>query len=365
MKAVVARLRMSLGDIQGQPGVHTKVWERFQIVVLAKALHVEARRPNRNVRCGSHSALRAKTADRLDIFAIETDIHSESCSALQLECSPRLRCHLDSERIAPYSSVKHMVSFDESPRVLSGPEGSALTASVAASLAASKLRLCTALDDMLRMAVELARESLGLERVAFYLRDPDLREPRAERVVLRGTWGTGARGETTDERHLSHELSVSDGAALQKLRATGSCSLYRPRARWYAADPEGAVLLGEGWVMVTPLVHEGDLVGVMYNDAALTGSPLNPSQQAAAALLATFVTIEYGARVGPVRWQPLRSMEAPSAFVRKIREAVDRDLSIRGNELAQAFGVSAGYLARAFKREMDGDGTLTRMLRGR
>jgi hypothetical protein len=54
-------------------------------------------------------------------------------------------------------------------------------------------------DQMLRRAVELARERIGLERVGLWLRDP-----RAKHLLLRGTWGTGLAGETTDEHDLAH-----------------------------------------------------------------------------------------------------------------------------------------------------------------
>src|SRR5689334_1113487 len=55
-------------------------------------------------------------------------------------------------------------------------------------------------DEMLRRAVELARDRLGLERVGLYLRDP-----KEKRQIFRGTWGTGGDGQTTDERGLHYE----------------------------------------------------------------------------------------------------------------------------------------------------------------
>ena len=55
--------------------------------------------------------------------------------------------------------------------------------------AADELASFVDTDQMLRRAVEVARERIGLERVGLFLRDP-----RAERTLLRGTWGTGANG---------------------------------------------------------------------------------------------------------------------------------------------------------------------------
>ena len=231
-------------------------------------------------------------------------------------------------------------------RAFSVTEGSSLGAALAASLVGADLSGCTDIDELFKAATELARDRIGLEHVAFYLR-----EPWAERLVLRGTWGTGAHGETTDEHGLVHELSSADGLVLHSLRSTGAFALYRPRAPWFALEADRPVVLGKGWVMVTPLLNGQDLVGVMYNDAALTGAAVDPSKQVAAAVFAQLVTNCYASRCGSIQWQPLRASERTSALVRRIQEAMDQNLAFRGNELAADFGVSPGHLARTFKRE--------------
>jgi AraC-like DNA-binding protein len=233
------------------------------------------------------------------------------------------------------------------PRRLTATEGPSLSAALATSLAASVLLKCEDLDQVLKAAIELARDAIGLERVALYVR-----EPRAGRILLRGSWGTGPHGETTDEHQLSHELSLHDGLLLRNLRRAGACALYRPRATWIALEGSRPVVLGKGWVMVTPLINGKDLIGVIYNDAALSGSAVDASKQGAIAVLAKFVSMECGARCGSGRWEPLRAPEGPSSLVQRVKEAVDQNLTARGNELAVEFGVSPSYLARAFKREM-------------
>jgi AraC-like DNA-binding protein len=232
-------------------------------------------------------------------------------------------------------------------RALSMTESSSLAAALATSLVASELLKCPDIDQVLRSATELARDSIGLERVAFYLR-----EPCAGRLVLRGSWGTGAQGETTDEHGLEHELSLKDGLALQNLRAAGACALYRPKAPWLSVEGGRPVILGEGWVMVTPLISGNDLIGVIYNDTALSHGAVDASKQAALAVLANFVSMEYASRCSSVRWESLRSLGGPSMLVQRVRNAVDQNLATRGNELAAEFGVSPGHLARVFKREM-------------
>jgi AraC-like DNA-binding protein len=268
--------------------------------------------------------------------------------------------------------------------------GSLLAEVVAISTASSALPSCADADEMLRVAAGLARDVIGLERVAFYMRDPS-----AERLILRGTWGTGSDGATHGEHGSFHELSVRDGLALQNLRESGLPGLCRPRSSWFSPDAVQQAS-GGGWVMATPLFAASHLVGVMYNainanagnagsgnassgnctsgdgtsgdgtsgdggaageNAAELDDPSNapsgdPGKQAAAAVLCGMVAIDYIARRGPVRFQPLGAATLPSQLVQRIRDAIDENPARRGKDLAVEFGVSPGHLARAFKREM-------------
>jgi AraC-like DNA-binding protein len=247
---------------------------------------------------------------------------------------------------------------------LSVAGGSLLAEVVAVSTASSALPACADADEMLRVAVELARDVIGLRRVGLFMRDPS-----AERLMFRGTWGTGENGETKGEHESFHELSLQDGLALQNLRESGFPSLCRSRASWFAPvggagteaagveDVEGVDRAGAegdaegGWVMITPLFAAGHLVGVMYNQAAGPQGG-EPGKQAAGAVLCGMVAIDYVARRGPVRFQPLGVAAAPSLLVQRIRDAIDENPARRGKDLAVEFGVSPGHLARAFKREM-------------
>src|SRR5688572_17340548 len=71
--------------------------------------------------------------------------------------------------------------------------------------AADDVAACREVNGMLRLAIEVARSRLGLERAGLYMRDRG-----CPRIILRGTFGTGARGETTDERKLYHEVEPHD-----------------------------------------------------------------------------------------------------------------------------------------------------------
>jgi AraC-like DNA-binding protein len=224
--------------------------------------------------------------------------------------------------------------------------GSLLAEVVAISTASSTLPSCADADEMLRVAAGLARDVIGLERVAFYMRDPS-----AERLIFRGTWGTGEDGVTRSEHGSFHELTVRDGLALQNLRGCGLPALCRSRSSWGTPDSAPAGADEDGLLMITPLFAAGHLVGVMYNDAARSQGG-EPGKQAAAAVLCGMVAIDYVARRGPVRFQPFGVASMPSQLVQRIRDAIDENPARRGKDLAVEFGVSPGHLARAFKREM-------------
>jgi AraC-like DNA-binding protein len=213
--------------------------------------------------------------------------------------------------------------------------------------AAHELSACQDTTSMLRLATEAARERLGLERVGLYIRDRS-----TDRIILRGTWGTGAHGETTDERASFHEIGSHDYEALLDARRVGGLGMYQAHAPLVANDAGQTRVVGNGWIMATPLVAARDLVGVMYNDSAFTHEPVDEGKQALTAVFCTVLAVILVARRGTIEWQPLPRQSGRSPLVRRILRALDDELPITGERLARELNVSAGYLARSFKREM-------------
>jgi AraC-like DNA-binding protein len=208
-------------------------------------------------------------------------------------------------------------SLDPAPRPSATEPSPEWRGVVSVLAAADQLASISDYDGMLKRAVELARESIGLERVGLYVRD------RAAGRVMRGTWGTSAKGETTDERTLYFECSEPDYEALRQIQIGGALWMRYENAPHIAQEPGRSVVLGHGWIALTPLVSGGELVGVMYNDTAISHGPLDEGKQVRAAVFASLLA-------------SLIIGRQTSGLVR----------------LARELGISPGHLARSFKTEM-------------
>jgi PAS domain S-box-containing protein len=133
--------------------------------------------------------------------------------------------------------------------------------------AADELLACANLDELYRRAVELGRERLGLERCGLFLYD------EAQGQLL-GTYGTDERGQTTDERGARLEAPEHDELLAPPERLWQV--KHEARAHWRGQEH---VTSAEGWIACTLLRGRGRITGVLYNDALLSGAPLNESQQ--------------------------------------------------------------------------------------
>jgi AraC-like DNA-binding protein len=213
--------------------------------------------------------------------------------------------------------------------------------------AADDVAACSAPDDMLRCAVELARERIGLERVGLYLHDPAGRS-----IVMRGTWGTGRRRETTDERGLAYECSPADYETLGQLQSHGGLWLYLGSAPLIDVHPDRNVVIGQGWLAITPLVWAREVVGVMYNDAAISHTPVSENQQAAAAVFCRLLAALVKARQNARAWSRPQLPLPQSPIVRRVLDAFRADPQKSGERIARELGISPGYLARTFKQAM-------------
>lgn len=135
---------------------------------------------------------------------------------------------------------------------------------------ADDLIACPSEDALYLRAVELARERLGLERCGILVLEGD---------HLRGTYGTGLRGETTDEH--THVFPIDDKWR-ERLRPRAPTEkrwmlVLEPLRVWRVDHIEEQP---PGWVAVTPIQSSAqDVIGAFCNDTAISRSPPDTNVQ--------------------------------------------------------------------------------------
>lgn len=253
--------------------------------------------------------------------------------------------------VALEASSIRVLSWSPSPGVCAEPPPPSRTTEskgVVSVLAAIDELANLPLEDMLRRAVELARECIGLERVGLYLRDPS-----GGGRIMRGTWGTDSQGRLTDERALYYECGGIDYQALRQVQSGGARWLLYENAPHIAHEDGQCKVIGYGWLAVTPLVVAGELIGILYNDAGITHSPVDEGKQVRAAvfcsLLANLILLKRG---GAGRQGPMARDAERSPLVEQVLRALHRDPLVSGQELANQLQVSPGHVARSFKSEI-------------
>ncbi len=155
--------------------------------------------------------------------------------------------------------------------------------------AADELVSCPDVDTMYRRAVELAREKLGVERCGLYLLD-------ATKEGLQGTYGTDFQGQTSDENSICHLLGGWWKICFDPQNQTTQ--------RWFVTKDEpysdyaqGNHILGaRGWIAATPLWASSRILGVLFNDTAIFGAPLDEIQQELLAVYGSFLATLIAAR---------------------------------------------------------------------
>src|SRR5277367_2934342 len=124
------------------------------------------------------------------------------------------------------------------PAMMSAPahEDLASLLSAFAELAAIEDR-----DAIVRRAVELARERVGLERAGVFLLD----EPRN---TMLGTWGTDLRGAIVDEHHVMYEMGGTDREVFRRAAEEGAHFTVFDDCPIVAQQEDETVVVGRGWV---------------------------------------------------------------------------------------------------------------------
>ncbi len=220
--------------------------------------------------------------------------------------------------------------------------------------AADELMTYRDLDVLLRRSVELSRDRIGLERAALFLYDETGEH-------LCGTFGTGLAGETVDERHLSFTAGFHQKeATAQAIAGVARWLVFYDAPLIVHVDGEPRVA-GRGWNVITPILGRRGVVGLLTNDSARTGSPVDEATQMQAAIFCRLL----GGLIEDVRqgseglpWKSLLTRlprvgdDDKNSLVISVVHALHQDPALSGRELAKRFAVSPSKLTHAFKEEM-------------
>ncbi len=206
-----------------------------------------------------------------------------------------------------------------------------------------------AIDDperVLQRAVALARERIGLERVGLFMLD------RARNLML-GTWGTDLHGEIVDEHNIMYEVCPTDREAFKRAEEEGAHFTVFENCPIVEHRPGETLVGGRGWVACTPIRSARTSLGMMFNDTAISGAPVDEAKQAHAAILCSLL----GTILDPVRGamgrSPAPASESPGhRLVTAAVAMLAKDPGMGGKQIAGKLDISLSRLARVFKAEM-------------
>jgi AraC-like DNA-binding protein len=199
-------------------------------------------------------------------------------------------------------------------------------------------------DAILKRAVELARDRIGLKRVGLFLLDE-------KRQVMLGAWGTDLEGHTVDEHRVMYDIGGNDRDAFQRARAGVHFTVIENCPIVVQLETETRVV-GRGWVVCTPIRSARADIGMMFNDCGLSGEPVDVAKQTRAAILCSLL----GTILDLTHSQPERRSVGPLAssshpmIVHALR-LLAKDPSLTGKHLALKLGISLSRLARVFKAD--------------
>ena len=206
-----------------------------------------------------------------------------------------------------------------------------------------EIRLLDDTDLILRRAVELARDRIGLKRAGIFLLDPS-------RDLMLGTWGMDISCSVVDEHHIVYDVCETDREALS--RSEGEEAHFTVFENCPIIEHQGGEtrVAGRGWVAKTPIRSKHGAIGMMFNDAALTDAVLDVTKQAHTAVLCAAL----GMMLDPARaWfgrRTVRPLESPSQrLVSSTVALLDENPGMGGKQIAAALKVSLSHLARVFK----------------
>lgn len=149
---------------------------------------------------------------------------------------------------------------------------------------ANALLAVTNLNEFWRRVVLLANERLGVERCSVYLSEPGSKR-------LHGTFGMDILRRVVDEHDVVFESQdYYDGTWSNRAERFGRVWNLTERGVHTTKTENGYRRLQEGWVVDTPIVAaDGKVLGVFFNDTAISREPLDEDLQDIIAVYCTLL----------------------------------------------------------------------------
>jgi AraC-like DNA-binding protein len=228
------------------------------------------------------------------------------------------------------------------PSMLASPVPDELAALVSAF---DELLLMSDADEVLKRAVEIARERIGLERVGLYMLD-------ARRNLMLGTWGTDLEGRLVDEHHVMYEPGDVDREVFRRAATQGIPFTVVDNWPIMVQLPTETKVVGRSWVAFTPIRTARSDIGMLFNDTALSGEPPDPGKQARVALLCSQLGTLLELAHTPASGAEGIRFSGRHPVVRRTARLLDENPALGGKELASTLDISLSRLARVFKAQM-------------
>jgi AraC-like DNA-binding protein len=197
-------------------------------------------------------------------------------------------------------------------------------------------------DLIVRRAIELGRDALGLRHARIFVLDPS-------GALMFGTWGMDLAGAVVEERELVLELRASDLEALRRWEQEGApFTVFDDHPLIDDRDGQ-ARIIGKGWVVKTPIRSMRETIAMFVNDGGMTGAEIDETKQTSTAILCAML----GELLAPVRRRFMRSAppgaRGPESLVASAVAMLERDPGLAGKELAASLNVQLSYLRSIFK----------------
>lgn len=205
--------------------------------------------------------------------------------------------------------------------------------------ALDELRSLADADLILKRAIELARDRIGLRRAGVFLLD-------GSRNLMLGTWGMDLSCSVVDEHQIGYRLVGSDREALSRSEQEEARFTIFENCAIIEHEGDQVRVGGRGWVAKTPIRSANEPIGMMFNDAALTGDGVDEVKQTYVAVLCSML----GTVLGPMRG----CLSPPSAsprqrLVASVVEMLHQNPALKSKELAEKLDIELSHLARVFK----------------